>query len=120
MKNRYGDTATRRRREGAGLAPLSLLDLKIENRKSKIENGLTLVELLMAMSIAAVVTAAVVGIFTTINARWGYEASHATAMRQAQLAMDRMAREIHSAMTYDPGPDAYGRTYIFTLPANTD
>ena len=66
------------------------------------------------------VTAAVVGIFTTINARWGYEASHATAMRQAQLAMDRMAREIHSAMTYDPGPDAYGRTYIFTLPANTD
>ncbi len=91
-----------------------------ENRKSKIQNGVTLLELLVAMTIASVLTAAIVTIFTTINGRWGYQAARATAVQQAQLAMDRMAREIHSAISYTPGPDTFGRTDIFTLPADTD
>lgn len=79
--------------------------------------GVTLIELLVAMSVSGLVLIAVLGIFGFSTRQFGAQTGRAETMLTANQAMNAMCKEIGQAVSY--GYDKNGDLY-FLMPANTD
>lgn len=66
-------------------------------RTSRHEAGLTLVELLVAMTITVVISGLILTVYFALTNSYSYSAKSATAREQARLAVARMTREIRDA-----------------------
>ncbi|HZO89759.1 MAG TPA: prepilin-type N-terminal cleavage/methylation domain-containing protein [Chthonomonadaceae bacterium] len=82
--------------------------------------GLTLVEVLMALTLGAVVLVPVLLIFATLSGQWARQISRSKAIQEANLAVDGMAKEIREAISFLPYDAATNTANVFTLPANRD
>lgn len=80
--------------------------------------GLSLVDVLLAASVMAVLLAAILGIYCHITSRWSLQAARAKSIQSASLAIDLMAKEIGSGIRFTDSLS--GRNSVLTLPADTD
>lgn len=80
--------------------------------------GVTLIELLVAMSVSGFVLIAVLGIFGFSTRQFGAQTGRAETMLLANQAMNAMAKDIHNCISVQA--DATGILSVFTLPGNTD
>ncbi len=79
--------------------------------------GVTLIELLVAMSVSGLVLIAVLGIFGFSTRQLGAQTGRAETMLTGNAAMNAMCKEIGQAVSF--GTDKNGDLY-FLMPANTD
>ena len=68
-------------------------------RSSRSQQGITLIELLIAMTIMSILTAAIVGAWISLQSSYAYSVRSADARGTARDTMARMRREIRDAMT---------------------
>lgn len=80
--------------------------------------GVTLIELLIAMSVSGLVLIAVLGIFGFSTRQLGTQTGRAQTILRANQAMNAMAQDIQSSITAQN--DSNGNPTIFILPSNTD
>jgi len=91
------------------------------NRKGKLHTrGFTLMEMMIAMTITALVFSVVADIFAAGTRQYALRASENIAMRQAASAFDRMTDDIRNAVRFSSGTVSGNPVYTFILPANTD
>lgn len=83
------------------------------------QRGLTLIEVLLATVLTALVLGGVLGIFGFVMRQWGGQVSRSNALQAANLGMDRMTKEMRHAILYE-SVDAYGVSNVFTFPNNKD
>ena len=84
----------------------------------KCRRGVTLIEMLIAMSVVSCVLIAVLNVFNFSTRLWNNQVGNSKSMAEANLAMELICKEIGSAVSYQN--DSSGNPSIFTLPANTD
>lgn len=75
--------------------------------------GVTLIEMLIAMSVVSFVLLAVVSVLTSSQRLWNNEVGNAKSMQEANLAMDLICQEASQAVS--TGTDNYGKFY-FVMP----
>ncbi len=80
--------------------------------------GVTLIELLIAATVSALVLIAVLGIFNFSTRQLGAQTSRAKAILIANQAMDAMTKDIRNSISVQA--DANGVLSVYTLPGNTD
>lgn len=80
--------------------------------------GVTLIELLVAMSVSGLVLIAVLGIFGFTSRQLGAQTAHAQTILLANQAMNAMTHDIHNSISVQN--DANGNPTEFILPADTD
>ncbi len=68
--------------------------------------GLTLIELLVAITIVSLIVAALGAMASAVQSSAGYSQSHATATQNARVALQRIGRAIESASASDLFPGA--------------
>ena len=86
--------------------------------KTRKNNGLTLIELLITLTVGSMVLCSIVSIFTTITRQWNAQVSRSVATQNANLAMDVMVKEIRQSLQYKDRAD--GSQDYFELPADKD
>lgn len=84
----------------------------------KTRLGMTLIEMMIALSVVALVLAAVLGIFNSSTRLWNAQAGRSKSLLTANLAMEMMAKDIGSAVSVQN--DSNGSPTIFILPATMD
>jgi prepilin-type N-terminal cleavage/methylation domain-containing protein len=76
------------------------------------KHAFSLIELMVACSIVAIVLVSVIGIFGFAVRQWNYQIGTSTAMEEANLAADMMSKEISTGVQWTSN--------TLVLPANTD
>ena len=89
------------------------------NRKpGRMARGVTLIELMVAMSLTGTVLIAVSGVFLGIQKQWAYSSSRGRAVESAQMALDQICSDVRSGIAFQAIDGA--RTNTFSLPNSTD
>jgi general secretion pathway protein J len=111
---------------GSSSIPFSAAERK---RRPAAEAGFTLLEVLVAVAITALLLATVYGVFTPISAARDRLEGEALAYHEARVLLDRIGRELRSAYLspqpgaktrFEGGRDAAGRPYLlFSTTAGT-
>jgi type II secretory pathway pseudopilin PulG len=84
------------------------------------EEGLTLVELMVAMFLMSVILAPLIGGMVSMMSAQARQANVVTAQEQARLALERMRKDIHCAHSVDaPEPNASGGLTLILNETNT-
>lgn len=83
----------------------------------RTRRGVTLIEMLIAMSVVSVVLIAVLNVFNVSQRLFDKQVGRSESIAEANLAMDLMCKEISSSIIY--GTDVNGDIY-FIPPATTD
>lgn len=98
----------------------------------RYQKGLTLVELLIAMSILAIVSAAIVTVWTNAQRTYAVARAFATAQAEARIALQTIEREVRSGSResfvsnypeFDPDTDerlVFNDLTFRTLPPNSE
>ena len=84
-------------------------------RSPRSEAGFTLVELLVATTITAVLAGVMVAIVANVSGFWGRTSGRASAESQARFVLDQIALDLQSALYRDDG----AVWLAATIPANT-
>lgn len=84
----------------------------------KSRRGVTLIEMLIAMSVVSVVLIAVLNVFNSSQRLWNNQVSRSRAILEANDAMEAMCKEIGNAVNAQN--DLNGTPSIFVMPANKD
>lgn len=84
----------------------------------KTRRGITLIEMLIAMSVLSVVLLAVLNVLNFSKSAWNNQVGRSEAISEANLAVEMMSKEIGNAVSYQT--DSNNAPSIFILPANTD
>ena len=89
-----------------------------ERRDRGKSNGFTLVEILVAISIIAILMTTIYGIFTTVSNTKDRLDTDSEAYHRARVIFDRFGREIRGAY-FNPSNDSTTVSYThLTLPTN--
>jgi Tfp pilus assembly protein PilW len=81
---------------------------------------MTLVELLITMILLVIVMSPILSIFAFTTRHWGRQVSSTTSMLQATLALDKIEKEMRSAIAFSTTTSSGKTIYSFTLPGSTD
>ena len=82
------------------------------------QRGVTLIELMVAVTLSGIVLLAVSGIFVGIQKQWAYSVTRGKAVEAAQMVLDQIATDVHGAISVQAVDGARADTFV--LPANTD
>lgn len=82
----------------------------------KRTRGISLVELLLAAVITAVILVPILGIFGSVGRQWSGHVSKSEAVQQANLAADVITNETKDAMAFSAAGDGPTRPNVFTMP----
>jgi prepilin-type N-terminal cleavage/methylation domain-containing protein len=85
---------------------------------SKMNRGVTLIELLVAVSVSGLLLIATLGILNSSTQQLGAQTSRAKAILIANQAMNAMTKDIRNSISVQA--DAKGVLSVYTLPGNTD
>ena len=91
--------------------------MRITERR-RYPQGVTLIELLVAMTTSAVVILAITLILGSVTRQWGTQVSRGRAIQIANLAASQIAKEVRNAVFFQAVDGT--KTCTFTMPANTD
>src|SRR5437764_13988833 len=94
--------------------------MKGSPRSPRQLRGFSLPEVLLAVSIMSGVLVGVLGILNLGLRRWNTQAGHSLAMQEANIAMERMCKDIRSAISFNTVTVGSNVVNNFVLPANTD
>lgn len=75
--------------------------------------GVSLIEVLLAATLMAIVLVPVLEVFGFITRQWATQVSRGNSVQDANLAMERMAKNIEQSIAFDV-------TNAFIMPADTD
>lgn len=90
----------------------------MNGKPNRVARGVTLIELMVAMSITGSVLIAVSGIFVGIQKQWAYSASRGRAVETAQLALDQIGNDVRGGISFQAVDGT--KTNTFSLPNSTD
>lgn len=74
-----------------------ILSLREQGRKRKSSQGVTLIELMIALGLSTVVAGAIIGIMSTGTRIWKMSTTQLTAFQSEQVMLDRMKKELEEA-----------------------
>ncbi len=84
------------------------------------EEGMTLVELLVAMALMGIILTPIIGTMVSMSSAQARQANVVLAQEQARLALERMRKDIHCAHSVDPPQDnASGGVTLILNETNT-
>lgn len=84
----------------------------------KTRRGVTLIEILVAATVLALVMGAVLGVFNFSTRQWGRQVSRSEALLSANQAMNALCKDIGNSINVQA--DSSGVLSVFTLPGRTD
>jgi len=90
----------------------------MKGKSGKKSRGVTLIEVLVALSLCSAVLIAVSGIFLGIQKQWAFSATRGKAVEAAELALDQIATDARNSIAFMAVDGT--KTNTFSLPNSTD